>query len=146
MAVAVERLSSAQKPLDGRTRLVVIRSVGALAAVCGLAIALFFSVAPIHISVHERVGVTQLAGEDGTGLVVTDQTQLETRRVTCVPLLQYDTSADQNAACSPKVQGRLGLAGLGLAAFLVGCALWIASGGDRSVGFSGRRQLIAAWL
>jgi hypothetical protein len=107
-------------------------------------VALFFGVAPIRMTVHEQIGVVEPSGVDGTGLAVTGQTRLESRRVTCVPLLRYDTSSDPHPACAGRVAGRLDVARWGLAAFLIGSALWIASGGDRAIGLSGRREWIPA--
>jgi hypothetical protein len=145
MAVALKTTRrSVQTPLDVRRRAVVVRTVAAVVAAGGLAVALFFAVAPIRMTVHEQVGVVQHTGLDGTGLEATGQTRLESRQVTCVPLLRYDTSSDPNPACGPRVAGRLGVAGAGLAAFLIGSGLWIASGGDRAIGLSGRREWIPA--
>jgi hypothetical protein len=145
MAVAVKHVPRIiQTPLDGRRRAVAVRALAAVLAAGGLAVALFFGVAPLRVTVYERIGVVQPAGADGTGLVVSGQTRLESRRVTCVPLLQYDTSSDPNQACRSRATGRLHLAGLGLIGFLAGSALWIASGGDRAVGLSGRREWIPA--
>jgi hypothetical protein len=147
MAFAAERLAQeARHPIDRRARLVVVRWVAALAAVSGLAVALFFGVGPIRITVHDRVAVTQATGAEGTGLTVTDQTRAETRRVTCVPYLRYDGSANQDGACAARVRGPLRVAGVGLLGFLAGSALWLISGGDRALGLSGRRAFILSRL
>lgn len=129
-------------PIDRRARAIAVRAAGALMAAVGLAAALWFGVAPIRVAIHEQVGVFQRGGEQGTSLVLTDRTQAETRHVTCVPALRYDTSNDQDPACRSAVQGRLALAPVGIGLFLLGCALWIVSGGDRYVGLSGRRLFI----
>ena len=143
MALAAERLAhEAHHPIDRRARLVVLRWIAALAAVSGLALALLFGVGPIRITVHDRVAVTQATGEEGTGLTLTSQTQAETRRVTCVPFFRYDDSSSQDGACAAHVGGRLHLAGIGLLLFLAGSTTWIASGGDRALGLSGRRAFI----
>ena len=143
MAAAVEQLPLAQRhPIDRRPPAVVLRSVAALAAVTGLGLALFFGVGPIRVTVHDRVAVAQLSGEQGTGLTVTDQTQPEVRRVTCVPFLRWDGGANEDAACAAHVRGPLHVAGVGLLVFLAGSALWILSGGDRALGLSGLRPLI----
>jgi len=143
MVLVAERLEhEARHPIDRRARLVVVRWVAALAAVSGLALALLFGVGPIRITVHDRVAVTQATGEEGTGLTLTTQTQTETRRVTCVPFFRYDDSSNQDGACTTRVGGRLHVAEIGLLVFLAGCATWIASGGDRALGLSGRRAFI----
>jgi hypothetical protein len=143
MAVAVGRLPQAERhPIDRRAPVVVVRWVAALAATSGVALALFFGVAPIRMSVHEQVGVTQASGEQGTGLTVTDQTRTETRAVTCVPFLRYDSGSNQDRACKARVQGPMLVAGLGLLLFVAGSAGWILSGGDPALGLSGRRPFV----
>ena len=62
--------------------------------------------------------------------------------MTCVPFLGYDGGANQNGACAARVRGRLQLAGVGLLVFLAGSALWLLSGGDRALGWSGARPVI----
>ena len=133
---------SERRPIDRRARAIAVRAAGALTATVGLAAALWFGVAPIRITVHEQVGVFQRSGEGGIGLTLTDRTRVETRRVTCVPAMQYDTSADQDAACRSAVRGRLVLVPVGIGVFLLGCLVWIVSGGDRYIGLSGHRQFI----
>jgi hypothetical protein len=145
MAVAVERGRFAEDRAQKLRRLrpvVVLRCVGALAAVSGMALVLFFGLAPIHVTVYEHVGVVRAGGERGSTLFVTDQTRIESHQVTCVPYLQFDSSSDQNQACGPKVHAPLRLAFVGLLVFVAGSALWIGSGGDPAVGFSGRRTFI----
>jgi hypothetical protein len=149
MAVAVERApltGDHAQERGGLRPVVVLRVVGALAAVSGMALALFFAVGPIHITVHDQVAVEQASGQDGSTLTATNQTRIESRQVTCVPYLQFDSSSDQNRACTAKVRGPLRLALVGLVVFLAGSALWIVSKGDRAVGFSGRRQVIRSSL
>jgi len=146
VAIAVERAPLAEGRVEERRRrlrpVVALRAVAALAAVSGMALVLFFGVAPIHVTVHEQVAVERAGGEEGSTLFVTDQARTESRQVTCVPYLQFDSSSDQNPACTAKVRGPLRLAFVGLLVFVGGSALWIGSGGDRAVGFSGRRQFI----
>jgi hypothetical protein len=137
---------SQRRPIDRRARLIAIRSAGALAATVGLAAALWFGMAPIRVTVHDRAPVSQRTGEQGTGLVLTGETKAETRHVTCVPALQYDNSANQDGACHSQVSGRLGLGGFAIALFVFGSAVWILSGGDRYVGLSGRREYIVSRL
>ena len=149
MAVAVERAPLADASAQKRRRLrpvIVLRSVAALAAVSGMGLALFFGTVPIRVTVHERVGVERAGGEKGSTLFVTDQTRIESRQVKCVPYLQFDSSSDENQACNAKVRGPLRLAVVGLLVFLAGSVLWIVTGGDRAVGFSGRRQIIRSSL
>lgn len=143
MAVAAAIPAHSQRrPIDRRARAIAVRAAGALTAAVGLSAALWFGVAPLRLAVHEQVGVFQRGGEQGTGMVLTNRTQAQTRYVTCVPALRYDASADQDAACRSAVRGRLALAPVGIGLFLLGSALWILSGGDRYVGLSGRRELI----
>ena len=125
-------------PLIGRAPTIAVRSLAALVATLGLAGAVWFAATPIHVTSHQRVGVLQPVGEQNTGLVVTDQTRAEAHTVSCVPLLRYDSSSNQDAACRPHVNGRLRLGGVGAGVFLAGSFLWIVSGGDRSLGLSGR--------
>jgi hypothetical protein len=137
---------SQRRSIDRRARAIALRSAGALAAAVGLAAALWLGVAPIRVTVHDRAPVSEPNGEQGTGLLITNQTQVETRRVTCVPALQYDNSADPDPACSSKVSARLGLAPFAIALFFLGSAVWIVSGGDRYLGLSGRREFIVSHL
>jgi hypothetical protein len=149
MAVAVERVPLATDRAHKRGRLellVVLRCVGALAAVTGMALALFFGLGRIHVTVHEQVGVERVGGERGSTLFLTDQTRIESRQVTCVPYLQFDSSSDQSPACDAKVRGPLRMAFIGLVVFVGGSALWIGSGGDPAVGLSGRRPFIRSSL
>lgn len=147
MAVAVEPAPHAAGAADAQRHLrrlrpvVVLRCLGALMAIAGMALALFFGVAPIRITVLEQTPVEQASGEQGAGLTVTGQTQTA-ERVRCVPYLQFDSSADQNPACQAKVHGRLGVAFAGLLLFVAGGALWVVTHGDRAVGFSERRPFI----
>ena len=143
MAVAVERLPHAVARARQAT---VLRSLGALMMVTGMALALFFGVAPIRIAVQEQVPILQASGAEGTGLTATGQTRAQTVRVTCVPYLQFDSSSDQNPACEAEVHGRLGVAFAGLLLFVAGSALWVVTHGDRAVGFSERRPLIRSSL
>jgi len=145
MAVAVERAPHAGARGREVRRLrpvVVLRGLGALMAITGMALALFFGVAPIRITVQQQVPIEHASGEQGTGLTVTGQTQAETDRVSCVPYLQFDSSVDQNAACEAKVHGRLGVAFAGLVLFVIGSALWVGTHGDRAIGLSERRPFI----
>ena len=121
---------------------VVIQALGALLAITGMALALFFGVAPIRITIRQQVPIEQLSGEQGTGLTETGQTHAETARVTCVPLMQFDSAANQDPVCEAKVHGRLGVAFAGLVLFVIGSALWVVTHGDRAVGFSERRPFI----
>ena len=139
MAVAVERLPVA---VARQRQAVALRSLGALMAITGMALALFFGVAPTRITAQEQTPVQQVTGERGSGLTVTGQTQTQAIRVTCVPYLQFDSSADQNPACEAKVHGRLGLAFAGLLLFVAGGALWVGTHGDRAIGLSERRPVI----
>ena len=139
MAVAVERLPLA---VARARQAVVLRSLGALMMITGMALALLFGVAPIRITVQTQVPVEQASGADGTGLTATGQTRAQTVRVTCVPYLQFDSSSDQNPACEAKVHGRLGMAFAGLLLFVAGSTLWVVTHGDRAVGFSERRTFI----
>jgi hypothetical protein len=144
MAVAVERAphAAAQERQARRLRpVVVLRWLGALMAITGMALALYFGVAPIRITVQQQVPVEQASGEQGTGLTVTGQTPVETR-VTCVPYLQFDSSVSENTACQAKVHGRLGVAFAGLVLFVIGGAVWVVTHGDRAVGLSERRPFI----
>ena len=145
MAVVVKPLPHAAAHDRQARRLrpvVVVRCVGALLTITGMALALYFGVAPIRITVQEQVPIEQASGEQGTGLTATGQTRAGTARVTCVPLLQFDSSVDQNPACEAKVHGRLGMAFGGLLLFVAGSALWVVTHGDRAVGFSERRAYI----
>src|SRR5437016_3182617 len=118
MATAVEQLPQVdRRPMNRPALLVVLRWVAALATVSGVALALFFGAGPIRMTVHDRVSVFQVGGEQGTGLTVTDQTRTETHRVTCVPFLNYDGGANQNGACAARVRGPLRTAGIGLLVF-----------------------------
>jgi hypothetical protein len=147
MAVAVEPLAQAERhPVDRRAPLLVVRWAAAMAAVAGMVLALFFGVVPIHITVHDRVGVLQAGGEQGTSLTLTGQTRPEVRQVSCVPLLRYDDSSGQDSTCAAKVAGTLRLAGIWLLVFLVGTAGWILSGGDRVLGLSGHPASIRTRL
>ena len=137
---------SEQRPIDRRARAIAVRAAGALMAAVGLVATLWFGVAPIRVAVHEQVGVLQRGGERGTSLVLTNRTQAETRHITCIPVLRYDTSIGQDPACRAAVHGRLTLAPVGIGLFLLGSALWLVSGGDRYVGFSGRRQFIPSGI
>jgi hypothetical protein len=121
---------------------VVLRCLGALLAITGMALALYFGVAPIRLTVQQQVPTEQASGEQGTGLTATGQTSVQTARVTCVPYLQFDSSTDENPACEAKVHGRLGVALAGLVLFLIGSALWVGSHGDRAIGLSERRTFI----
>jgi len=139
MAVAVERLPVG---VARARQAVVLRCLGALMAVTGMALALFFGLAPMRITVHDQVPIVQVTGERGAGLTETGQTRAVTGRVTCVPYLQFDSSSDQNGACAATVHGRLGMAFAGLLLFVAGSTLWVATHGDRAVGFSERRPFI----
>ena len=139
MAVAVERLPVA---VARQRQAVALRSLGALMAITGMALALFFGVAPTRITAQEQTPVQQVTGERGSGLTVTGQTQTQAIRVTCVPYLQFDSSADQNPACKAKVHGRLGVAFAGLLLFVAGSTMWVVTHGDRAMGFSERRPVI----
>jgi hypothetical protein len=146
MAVAVERAphaAAAAEPQVRRLRpVVVLRWLGALMAVTGMALALFFGVAPVRVTVQQPEPVEQATGERGLGLTATGQTRAETLHVTCVPGLQFDSASDQNRVCQGKVHGRLGAAFAGLLLFVAGSALWVVTHGDRAVGFSERRPFI----
>ena len=145
MAVAVERAphaAAADRHLRRLRPVVVLRCLGALTAIIGMALALYFGVAPIRITVQQQTPIEQASGQQGTGLIATGQTRAETDHVTCVPYLQFDSSADQNPACKAKVHGRLGVAFVGLLLFLAGSALWVGTHGDRAIGLSERRPFI----
>jgi hypothetical protein len=149
MAVAVERVphaAAADRHARQLPPVVVLRCLGALTAITGMALALYFGVGPIRITVQAQVPVVQVTGERGLGLTETGQTQSETSRVTCVPYMQFDSSADQNPACQAKVHGRLGVAFAGLVLFVMGGALWVVTHGDRAVGLSERRPFIRSSL
>jgi len=149
MAVAVERaphVAAHEQKIRRLRPVVVLLCLGALMAVTGMALALYFGVAPVRISVQQQVPVEQASGEIGTSLTVTGQTQTRIARVTCVPYEQFDSSADQNPACVAKVHGRLGAAFAGLLLFVAGSALWVGTHGDRAVGFSERRPVIRSSL
>jgi hypothetical protein len=135
-----------RRSIDRRARAIAFRCAGALAAAVGLAAVLWLGVAPLRVTVHDRAPVSERIGEQGTGLILTDQTQAETRHVTCVPALQYDNSANQDPVCPSKVSTRLGLAPFALALFFLGSAVWIVSGGDRYLGLSGRREYVVSRL
>ena len=146
MVVAVEQIPQAAAHHSRHRRrlrpVAVLRWLGALMAVSGMALALYFGVAPVHITVIAQTPVEQASGERGLDLTVTGQTRAETARVTCVPLMQFDSSSDQNPACEAKVHGRLGVAFAGLVLFVIGSALWVVTHGDRAVGLSERRPFI----
>jgi len=146
MAVAVERAPNQAAAQERQTRrlrpVVVLRGLGALMAITGMALALFFGVAPIHITVQQQVPIEQATGEQGTGLTASGQTSAATVRVTCVPYEQYDSSSHENSACAAKVHDRLDVALIGFLLFLAGSALWVVTHGDRAVGFSERRPFI----
>ena len=145
MAVAVERAPDAAAGVRRLRRLrpvVVLRCLGALMTITGMALVLFFGVAPIRITAQTQVPVEQASGEQGTGLTATGQTQAQTVRVTCVPYLQFDSSTDQNPACKAKVHGRLGVAFAGLLLFVAGGALWVGTHGEQAIGLSKRRPFI----
>ena len=146
MAVAVEPARQAAAHHRPLRPVVVLRCLGALMTIAGMALALYFGVAPIRITVQEQVPVEQASGEQGTGLTATGQTRSQTANVTCVPYLQFDSSADQDPACAARVHGRLGLAFAGLLLFVTGGALWVVTHGDRAVGFSERRPVIRTSL
>src|SRR5690242_5301314 len=120
MAVVTERLP---RTVARERQAVVLRCLGAVMAITGMALALFFGVGPVRITVQAQVPVEQVSGDQGTGLTATGQTHAETVRVTCVPYLQFDSAADQNAACEAKVHGRLGVAFAGLLLFVAGSVL-----------------------
>jgi hypothetical protein len=111
-------------------------------AITGMALALYFGVGPIQITVQQQTPVEQLSGEQRTGLTATGQTLAETDHVTCVPYLQFDSSVSENPACRAKVHGRLGVAFAGLLLFVAGAALWVVTNGDRAVGLAERRPVI----
>jgi hypothetical protein len=146
MAVAVERAphpaAARQRHLRRLRPVVVLRWLGALMTVTGMALALLFGVAPIRITVQQQVPVEQVGGEGGSNLTETGQTRADTVRVTCVPSLQFDSSSDQNPGCKAKVDGRLGVAFAGLLLFVAGGALWVGTHGDRALGLSERRPVI----
>jgi len=142
MAVAVEPAPQVAAHHRRLRPVVVLRCLGALMMVTGMALALYFGVAPIRITVQQQVAIEQASGEQGTGLTATDQTQPQAARVTCVPYLQFDSSSDQYPACTAKVHGRLGAAFAGLLLFVAGSAVWVVTHGDRAVGFSERRPFI----
>ena len=149
MAVAVERAphaAAADRHLRRLRPVVMVRCLGALMAITGMALALYFGVAPIRIIVQIQAPVVQAGGEGGDHLTVTGQTQTQTIHVTCVPYLQFDSSSDQNPVCKAKVRGRLGVAFAGLLVFVAGSALWVGSHGDRAIGLSERRPLIRSSL
>jgi hypothetical protein len=139
MAVVSERLP---KSVARERQAVVLRCLGALMAITGMALALYFGVGPVRITVQAQTPIEQASGEQGTGLAATGQTETQATRVTCVPYLQFDSSADQNPACEAKVHGRLGVAFAGVLLFVAGSTLWVASHGDRAIGLSERRPFI----
>jgi RNA polymerase sigma-70 factor (ECF subfamily) len=147
MAVVVERApphagAAHQRQVRRLRPVMVLRWLGALMAVTGMALALIFGVAPVRVTVQQQVPVEQVTGERGLGLTATGQTQAETGHVTCVPALQFDSATDQNPVCQGKVHGRLGVAFAGLLLFVLGGVLWVVTHGDRAVGFSERRPFI----
>src|SRR3954469_10170386 len=110
MAVVVEPASHAGQRAHARRGprpVVVLRWVAGLATIGGMALALYFGVAPIRITVHDQVSVMQASGEQGTGLTETGQTRAGTDTVKCVPYLQFDSSSSQHPACEARVHGRL---------------------------------------
>src|SRR3954447_18711072 len=129
MAVVVERAPLTEPSAHEERHLLrpvlLLQCLAALTAITGMALALYFGVAPVRITVHEQVAVVQASGEGGSHLTVTDRTQTETRQVTCVPYLQFDSSSDEHPACEAKVHGRLGTAVIGLLLFLAGSAVWV---------------------
>ena len=147
VVVAPAPHAAAHEPHLRRLRpVVVLRCLGALFTITGMALVLYFGVAPIRITVQQQVPVEQVSGERGLGLTDSGQTRGQTARVTCVPLLQFDSSVDQNPACTAKVHGRLGVAFAGLLLFVAGASLWVVTHGDRAVGLSERRPLIRSSL
>jgi hypothetical protein len=145
MAVVVEpapRADARGRHLRRLRPVVVLRCLGALMAITGMALALYFGVGPIRITVRQQVPVMQVTGLQAKGLTATGQTQTESVRVTCVPYEQFDSAADQNLSCQAKVHGRLGVAFAGLLLFVAGGALWVVTHGDRAVGLSERRPFI----
>ena len=139
MAVVVERAPITGASADRRRWLrpiSVLRLVAGLAAIAGMALALYFGAAPVHITVNENVVVDQASGQRGSTLTATNQTQTESRHVTCVPYSQFDSSSDQNPACTAKVHDRLRVALGGLLLFVVGSAVWIGTGGDGAFGLT----------
>jgi hypothetical protein len=147
MAVVVERApphagAAHQRHLRRLRPVVVLRYLGALVAVTGMALALVFGVAPVRVTIRQPEPVEQATGERGLGLTATGQTRTEAVHVTCVPGLQFDSATDQNLVCQGKVHGRLGVAFAGLVLFVIGSALWVVTHGDRAVGFSERRPFI----
>ena len=145
MAVVADVLPQAdehERPARRLRPVVLLQCLGALMAITGMAVALYFGVAPIRVTVRQQVPVEQASGERGAGLTVTGRTQTATVRVTCVPYLQFDSSAHQDPVCEAKVHRGLGVAFAGLVLFVAGSALWVGSHGDRAVGLSERRPFI----
>ena len=71
MAVVTERLP---RTVARERQAVVLRCLGAVMAITGMALALFFGVGPVRITVQAQVPVEQVSGDQGTGLTATGQT------------------------------------------------------------------------
>jgi len=106
-----------------------VGAVGALAAVVGIAVAIFFAVAPLHMTVQRRVPVQVAGGEFNMTLSSTGQSTLVSTRVTCVPIQGVVAPRQEpDATCLPKDRHRDRLALVGLAAFVAGGIAWQTAG------------------
>jgi len=107
----------------------VVAAVGVLAAVVGIAVAIFFAVSPLHITVQRRVPVQAQGGEFDQTLSSTGQTTLLSTRVTCLPIQGVVAPRQEpDAACLPKDRHRDRLALVGLAVFVAGGIAWQTAG------------------
>jgi hypothetical protein len=108
--------------------------VGAVAALLGIAAALFFAVAPVHMTVLRREPVQVAGGEFNLTLAPTGQTASIPTRVTCLPIQGYLLPQQEpDRACLARDVRRAHVALGALAVFVAGAVVWQLAGGGRSV-------------
>jgi hypothetical protein len=125
--------------ISTRVRLVsisraVVGVLGAVAAVLGIAVAAYFGLAPVRITVARLQPIQIEGGEFDKTLTATGQTERVPTRVTCLPAQgELVPGAEPDAACLPRDahRGRVALAGLGV--FVAGAVVWQLSGTERSL-------------